>query len=213
MKKLEEEKAAKIVFYGDSITAGCNASGTEYGGNTLPYTPSYAQMVASSLEDKYASKIECVNTSLGGANTEWGLENVEKNVISHAPDLVVIAFGMNDADLTVAKYKRMISEMIDKIHAADPDCAVVAVATSVPNNETEWFYGNQKEYVAGLKALEREEKYDFVAVADMTAMHLDLLKAKRFRDMTGNNVNHPNDFLARVYAQVVLQTVAGDNYI
>lgn len=54
-------------------------------------------MVASSLEDKYASKIECVNTSLGGANTEWGLENVEKNVISHAPDLVVIAFGMNDA--------------------------------------------------------------------------------------------------------------------
>lgn len=213
LKKLEEEKAAKIVFYGDSITAGCNASGTEYGGNTLPYTPSYAQMVASSLEDKYAAKIECVNTSLGGANTEWGLENVEKNVISHAPDLVVIAFGMNDADLTVAKYKRMISEMIDKIHAAIPDCAVVAVATSVPNNETEWFYGNQKEYVAGLKALEREEKYDFVAVADMTAMHLDLLKAKRFRDMTGNNVNHPNDFLARVYAQVVLQTVAGDNYI
>ena len=47
----------------------------------------------------------------------------------------------------------------------------------------------------------------------MTAMHLDLLKAKRFRDMTGNNVNHPNDFLARVYAQVVLQTVAGVNYI
>lgn len=121
LKKLEGEKAAKIVFYGDSITAGCNASGTEYGGNTLPYTPSYAQMVASSLEDKYAAKIECVNTSLGGANTEWGLENVEKNVISHAPDLVVIAFGMNDADLTVAKYKRMISEMIDKIHAAIPD--------------------------------------------------------------------------------------------
>ena len=47
----------------------------------------------------------------------------------------------------------------------------------------------------------------------MTAMHIDLLKANRFRDMSGNNVNHPNDFLARVYAQVVLQTVAGDNYI
>ena len=56
LKKLEGEKAAKIVFYGDSITAGCNASGTEYGGNTLPYTPSYAQMVASSMEDKYAAK-------------------------------------------------------------------------------------------------------------------------------------------------------------
>ena len=213
LKKLETERSAKIVFYGDSITAGCNASGTEYGGNTAPFTPSYAQMIADLLCERYAAEIECVNTSLGGANTQWGLDNVEKNVISQAPDLAVVAFGMNDAALTVAKYKRMVSDMIDKIHAALPECAVVVVATSVPNNETDWFYGAQKEYVAGLKALENEEGYDFVAVADMTTMHLDLLKRKRFRDMTGNNINHPNDFLARVYAQVVLQTLLGDYYV
>ena len=53
-----------------------------------------------------------------------------------------------------------------------------------------------------------EEKHPFVAVADMTTMHYNLLeKGKRYRDMTGNNVNHPNDFLARIYAQVILKTI------
>ena len=32
-----------------------------------------------------------------------------------------------------------------------------------------------------------------------------LLEKKRFFDMTGNNVNHPNDFLASVYAQTILK--------
>ncbi len=44
----------------------------------------------------------------------------------------------------------------------------------------------------------------------MTTTHADLLKRKRFQDFTGNNVNHPNDFLVRAYAQVMLKTTLGD---
>ena len=32
---------------------------------------------------------------------------------------------------------------------------------------------------------------------------------KRFRDYTGNNINHPNDFMSRLYAQVMVETVFG----
>mgnify|MGYP004609793363 FL=1 len=42
-----------------------------------------------------------------------------------------------------------------------------------------------------------------VVVGDMTAVHQVLLQHKRFFDMTANNVNHPNDFLVRAYAQLV----------
>ena len=44
----------------------------------------------------------------------------------------------------------------------------------------------------------------------MTGMHHALLKRKLFRDMTGNNVNHPNDFLARVYAQTILAVLEAE---
>jgi hypothetical protein len=49
-----------------------------------------------------------------------------------------------------------------------------------------------------------------VAVADMTQIHWDILATgKRYRDMTGNNINHPNDFIARIYAKVILKTLLG----
>jgi len=37
----------------------------------------------------------------------------------------------------------------------------------------------------------------------MTSVHGELLRHKAYQDMTGNNINHPNDYLARWYAQVI----------
>ena len=210
--KRRRKESVTAVFYGDSITVGCNASGTGHGGNIAPYTPSYPQMVTDYLGDKFGCEINYVNTAEGGKNTEWGADNVQKNVIEYSPDLAVIAFGMNDAKLPLKTYKRLVCDMADAIRAAKPDCAVILVATSVPNNETDWYYGNQKEYVKALKEIETDKNYGFVSVADMTSMHLDILEKKRFRDITGNNINHPNDFLVRVYAQVLLHTILGAEF-
>jgi acyl-CoA thioesterase-1 len=43
-----------------------------------------------------------------------------------------------------------------------------------------------------------------MAVADLTSFWELLLTRKTFADITGNGVNHPNDFGHRVYAQVLL---------
>lgn len=211
--KLKNKQETTVVFNGDSITVGCNASGTQYGGNTLPDTPSFATMFTQYLQNKYDVKINCVNTAVGGTSITWGADNVQQNVVAHHPDLAVLAFGMNDPKLPVSKFRSYISEMIDEIHAVNPDCAVIVIGTSVPNNETDWYNGNQRLYAKELLKLESaNSKYTNVAVANMTVMHEELLKIKRFRDMTGNNINHPNDFLVRAYAQVLLQTLLGNEF-
>ena len=95
--------------------------------------------------------------------------------------------------------------MVNLFREKNPDGEVVLLSTTYPNTESDWVR-NQPLFIDELKKL--EEKYPFVAVADMTIMHYNLLeKGKRYRDMTGNNVNHPNDFLARIYAQVILKTI------
>ena len=43
-----------------------------------------------------------------------------------------------------------------------------------------------------------------VALADVTALWTDVLKRKHYHDLTGNGVNHTNDFGHRLYAQVIL---------
>lgn len=58
---------------------------------------------------------------------------------------------------------------------------------------------NQKEYSA--LNVKIAQLYEHVACVDVGAMHQDILDSgKKYMDITGNNVNHPNDFMARVYA-------------
>ena len=96
---------------------------------------------------------------------------------------------------------------IAKAKENNPEIEIILVSTMLPNPESGW-YENQEKYV--YKLLEIEQEYPRVAVADMTTMNLDIFKRKRFRDITGNNINHPNDFLIRVYAQVIIETIIGD---
>ena len=42
-----------------------------------------------------------------------------------------------------------------------------------------------------------------IALADLTSIWTGFLESKQYWDLTGNGVNHPNDFGHRVYAQVI----------
>ena len=43
-----------------------------------------------------------------------------------------------------------------------------------------------------------------MAVADVTTIWSWLVARKRYLDLSGNGVNHPNDFGHRVYAETIL---------
>jgi hypothetical protein len=44
-----------------------------------------------------------------------------------------------------------------------------------------------------------------IAVADVTSLWTKALERKTFYDLTGNGVNHPNDFGHRLYAHVLIE--------
>ena len=201
--KLENNKKATIVFYGDSITVGCNSSGTSEGGNTKPHAPCWAEMVTERLKREYNAEINYVNTAVGGKNTDWGTQNYHERVNQYHPDLMVLAFGMNDGKITKEMHVALIKKIIDGVRKDNPECDIVLISTTIPNPESEWYCGHQDEYY------EEYDKIDMnnLDIVNMTIVHLDLLKRKAFKDMTGNNINHPNDFLARVYAQAILEAM------
>lgn len=205
LEKLEKGKPLNVVFYGDSITTGANSSGIIGVG---PYAQSFPEMIVGWLEKKYpSSKITYVNTAVGGMNTKWGADNVEQRVNAHNPDLVFIGFGMNDPSLAPSVYKEQIRSVIDSVKSALEETEIMLFSSILPNEEVAGFFGNQRLFEAELKDL--ADELNGVGVAPITSMHEYLLKTKRYYDMTGNNVNHPNDFLARIYAQVILKSLIG----
>ncbi len=78
-----------------------------------------------------------------------------------------------------------------------------SVSSSRALGNREWSYAAPELYPAYRDAL-ADLCGDGVALADLTTMWTELLKHKKFADLTGNNVNHPSDFGHRIYAQVIL---------
>lgn len=211
INRLKDGQPCRFLFYGDSISTGCNASGTQQGGEIPPFMPPFPELVCEYLRKTYHSKIELINTSVGGMNTEWGRDNLDERVIAYSPDLVFIAFGMNDPATPQSVYRAMIKEMVEKIHFMLPQTEIMLISSIMPNNESdEFWFANQCVFHEDLAMIENE--YSFVGFADVTELHSHILKVKRYRDMTANNINHPNDFGHRLYAQTILTTLLGREF-
>lgn len=197
VKILAEKKPLKIALLGDSISTGCNASGWA---KVAPHQPPYQDLLVLNLEAAYGAKVTLENFAVGGTNTDWGVANIGK-VVGARPDLVLLAFGMNDSSGRPAKdYQANIEKMIAAVKTAQPDAEIILVATMLGNKD--WVALKQElfpQYRDALASL-REPG---IALADMTSVWAELLKHKQDWDFTGNGVNHPNDFGHRIYAQVL----------
>jgi acyl-CoA thioesterase-1 len=197
IRKLRNKQPLTIVLLGDSISTGCNASGWA---GVAPFQPPYQDLLVLSLEAVYGAQVALKNLAVGGTDTAWGLANIDK-VIQGQPDLVMLAFGMNDsAGRPVPEYQANIRAMIEKVSKARPDTEFILVASMLGNRDwTALRHEVFPQYRDALAELCRPG----VALADMTSLWDELLKHKQDRDLTGNGVNHPNDFGHRLYAQVL----------
>lgn len=205
LAKLREGEPLRIVLFGDSISVGANASGFS---EAQPHLPIWGQLIANELERYYGSHITFINPSVGGMTSDWGVAQAEPLVADESPDLVIVAFGMNDGSGTgigdgkkPEDFRNNIQTIIDTVRLTNPAAEFILVGTTLPNSET-FFLDQQRHYFEQLSELASEE--EGVAAADMTGVHEELLWKKGFADMTGNNINHPNDYLSRWYAQFVL---------
>jgi len=205
VERAEAGEELNLVFFGDSITTGGNASGKS---NCPPYTDIWPVMVKNVIANKFPqAKINYINTAVGGKETNWAIENLAESVIAKDPDMVILGFGMNDGSKLPSAYEANMQRLVDEILRAHPDCEIVLLATMLPHFRLTNFYKNQHLFEERLYKI--AEEYDNVDVVPMTSIHTSLLEHKRYYDMTGNNVNHPSDFLVRIYAQSILEVILG----
>lgn len=213
LDKLNHNEKVNMVMLGDSISAGWSASGYE-NCNIAPYCPPYYELFTGYLKQYFKTEnIHAVNYSLSSQTSQWGSENDQiTHVVSETPDLLLLAFGMNDGSLggfSPEIYKSYIESIIDSVRVSCPYTEVILVAPMFPNPEIAGLLVNQPNYLKVLEELEDEKEN--VAVADVSTVYTQMTSRKKFTDLSGNNINHPNDFMHRVYAQVVVKTLVKDD--
>lgn len=191
-KKLRAGEKVRIVAYGDSITAGGDAS-----------EPGliFWERWAAALRKKYAhATVEVINGATGGDSTVQGLQRLPEKVLKQKPDLVLVGFGMNDHNrggVPPNVFAENLRTMIDRIRA-DTGAEIVLFSAFPPNPK--WHYGthNMGAYAAATEQVAREKHCAF---ADVYHLWLGITTRKKPEDLLGNNINHPNDFGHWIYFQ------------
>ena len=226
-QKLENGETVNIVYYGDSITSGYNASGNSeratYNREEIetyydqaqhlrvaPYMPAWPTLVSTALQAKYPSaSINHINRAQAGTISEWGVNNVGL-VTAKKPDLVVIAFGMNEPGNTMSLDKN-IKSIMNAVLEVNPNAEFVLASAFIPNLNAKHFVDNklsvQEEQLYAIKG-EYADKAG-VAVANVNSVNKAMLDmGKKCTDLIDDDFNHPNDFAVRIYAQTVLAALS-----
>jgi lysophospholipase L1-like esterase len=199
---LKTKEKFTLALIGDSISVGYNASAFV---KAAPYLPAFGPQVADALKKKFKRDVTFFNQSRAGGGAGWGVGNVPK-VLAQNPDLVMIAFGMNDGRRPGGeqRYEDNIRKMILALRKSQPKLPIVLVANMLPNEE---FSQHKGHFANRDRLLKLEKEFANLAVADVMSVTAAMLKVKKFADICGNHVNHPNDFIHRLYASVILRTV------
>jgi lysophospholipase L1-like esterase len=195
LKKLRSNEPFQVVTLGDSITEGYNASG--FTKTQAPRNhPAYAEGFARLLDETFPAQVTLSNFGVAGRTAGWGLKQLDR-VIAEKPDMVIIAFGMNDP-VSSEQFQQTNQEILTRLQKEIPQADIIFV--SGMNNNSDW---RDPTKIPGFREALKSIIRPNVILADITTPWEKLLTRKNFSDLSGNNVNHPNDFGHRLYAEVL----------
>lgn len=195
-EKLQRGERVKIVAFGDSITAGGDATEPKL---------IFWQRYADSLQEKYPrAKVEAINGATGGDRTAEGLVRLQEKVLNQKPDVVLIGFGMNDHNIPgfgtpLETFTNNLVTMIDRIRK-QTGAEIILYSTFPPNPQ--WHYGshNMEAYALATERVARDKQCAF---ADVYHNWLAIESKKKPEDLLSNNINHPNDFGHWIYFEAL----------
>lgn len=212
-----------VVFFGDSVTEGCFELFPASCGFDTVRAPekAYVSKLSSMLAAKYgANRYTLINAGVSGNNAAMGLTRIENDVLSHSPDIVTVAFGLNDVFGSPERYEKNLGLIFKKIYDAGarailltpnmmntyihpatlPEAVRVAEKTAAAQNsgKLDSFVQKAKDVAAGYGA----------DVCDVYLYWKNLYNSGvDTTELLINRINHPSEEMHAVTAELLMNTL------
>lgn len=128
-----------ITFLGDSVTQGCFEIYKKEN-NTIETVfdkkNAYHRYIADLFSLLFPTvPINIINAGISGDTAEKGAERLERDVLRHQPDLVVVSYGLNDAteEKSVKFFKNALKEIFEKL--SDQKMEVIFLTPNMMNTK------------------------------------------------------------------------------
>jgi lysophospholipase L1-like esterase len=153
-KNLQSGRSQIVVAYGTSLTEG---------GAWVP-------MLREWFDVHYKGQVRVVNGARSGMNSDWGLANVQKQVVERKPDLVFVEFAINDAvqrfNIPVERARANLDGILAAIRAGNPQVEIVLMtmnaAVDAPGKTAGSIRPKLADYYANYTACAAEQKLTLV---------------------------------------------------
>lgn len=214
-KGLAEHGPINIVIFGDSVSHGFMRAAADYENvywNVL-------RKKLNALRDYIPVNMICA--SIGGTSAEASLSRLEKQVLKHDPDMVIVCFGLNDVNGSLERYLRSLRIIFERCLEAGaevifmtPNMLNTYVADDTPPQFLEYAAktaemqtsGRMDRYMSAASELAHDMG---VTVCDCYSKWKALSQTEDTTMLLANRINHPTEEMHRLFADSLYEVIIG----
>lgn len=214
MQGLIENGPITIVAFGDSVTHGAVAPGE------INYETVYWNRLKKKINSiRNYVPVNVINAGIGGITANASLGRMDKQVIAHNPDLIIVCFGLNDVNGPLEEYIDALKEIFIKGLKSGAEVIFMTpnmLNTSVAEDTPAEHYG----YAIKTAQMQNEGKMDLfienaikiaqkmgVKVCDCYKKWKELSKTQDITYLLANRINHPTKEMHELFAQCLYETI------
>lgn len=211
---LIENGPITIVAFGDSVTHGAVAYGE------IDYETVYWNRLKKKINNlKNYVPVNVINAGIGGITAKGSLERMDKHVLSHNPDLIIVCFGLNDINNSLEEYLNSMEEIFEKGQESGAEVIFMTpnmLNTSVADDTPEEFY----EYAIKTAKMQNEGRMDLyiesavtlakkmgIKVCDCYKKWKECSKTQDITYLLANRINHPTKEMHELFAQSLYEII------
>lgn len=208
-----------IVICGDSISHGALCGEFDY--DTV-----YHNRLRLMINKTWQSMpVNIINTAVGGRRCNYAVDNFERDVVPHKPDLVIICFGGNDVNASIEDWRHNLGTLFDKCLSHGFECVYMTpnmlnTYVAEGTQEVHWNYAHKTAEIQNsgrMDAFMDEARKLAVAreipVCDCYAKWKQMAADGVDTTMLlSNRINHPTREMHKLFAESLFETIFGFPY-
>ncbi|MBR5517425.1 MAG: GDSL family lipase [Clostridia bacterium] len=215
-KGLETYGPINIVILGDSVSHGAMCG---YIDHENVYWNRLRKMLNGYRD---YMPVNMINASIGGTCAKDAVKRLEKGVLNHNPDLVIVCFGLNDVNGEISEYIDSLEEIFTRCNEKGIDAIFMTpnmLNTYVADDTSERF----KEYANKTKDFQNKGKMDEyiysavklaksmgISVCDCYSKWKKLAETEDTTLLLINRINHPSPEMHQLFADALFAMIIGE---
>ncbi len=212
--QLVEKGPITIVAFGDSVTHGAVGLGE------MDYETVYWNRLRKKIQAKrnYVP-VNVINAGIGGITAKASLGRLDKQVLLHEPDLVIVCFGLNDVNGSLDEYLSALREIFQRVQSSGAD--IIFMTPNMLNTYvSEKTDESIREYAAITAQMQTSGKMDMfmnqakllaeemsVPVCDCYLEWKELAKEQDTTNLLANYINHPIREMHELFAEKLFKMI------